>query len=99
MWLIVTFIAAIAATAMYLESERLGKLYKLDFLALMLWGTFIMVLVDHLIAFMEEGTFIELTTDGLIESSAVLGLAMIVPILIIWMIAVFFSLKKVSKTN
>jgi len=94
MWLITTLIAAIVVTAIYFGAKNLRK-YKIDLLALMLWGTFIMVLVDHTIAFLEAGgEFIEITTDGLIESATMLGIAMIVPVFLIWFIAVAIRSQK-----
>ena len=45
----------------------------------MLWGAFIMILVDHILGY-EGGAFIEIETDGLIKSGFVLGLAMLVPV-------------------
>lgn len=88
MWLIVTFIAALLVTAIHFGAKDLKK-YKLDFLALMLWGTFIMVLVDHAIAFFREGgEFIEATTEGLVTNSAILGLLMLLPLLAIWVVVI-----------
>ncbi len=88
MWLVTTLIAAVAVTAAYFLAK--GKKRKLNLLALMLWGTFIMVLVDHTIAFISEGgEFIEVTTDGLISSGALLGFVMIVPLIAIWATAVY----------
>lgn len=88
MWLIVTFIAAIIVSAMHFGLNGLKKL-KLGFLALMLWGTFVMVLVDHTIAYVHEGgAFIEVTTEGPITNAAILGMLMIVPLLAIWAIAI-----------
>lgn len=88
MWLIITFLAAVGASAAYLGFKSLRK-YSLSFLALMLWGAFIMVLVDHVMAFVHEGGgFIEVTTDGLVADAAILGILMVVPLLAIWAIAV-----------
>jgi hypothetical protein len=84
MWLVITFIAALAATALHYGAKRLRK-FRFDFLALMLWGASIMVLVDHSIAFMNEGgEFVAITTDGLVPDAAVLGVLMAIPILAIW---------------
>jgi hypothetical protein len=92
MWLVITFIAALAATLALLRLKGAGKKYKLDMLALMLWGTFIMVLVDHSIAFLQGGPFIEATTDGLITNSSLLGGIMVAVVLIVWAIAAFTPL-------
>jgi hypothetical protein len=45
-----------------------------------------MVLVDHIMAFIKDGTLIELTTDGLIKSGTALGIAMMLPVLLVWMV-------------
>ena len=88
MWLIITFIAAVIVTAMHFKLKDLKK-YKLNFLALMLWGTFIMVLVDHTIAYLHEGgNFIEITTDGLVPDAAILGILMVIPLLAIWFVVI-----------
>jgi hypothetical protein len=91
MWLVVTLVAALAATSAY---YLLDKRHKLGFLSLMLWGTSIMVLVDHTIAFVAGEGFIEATTDGLISNSILLGLVMIAPIIMIWLASVFVSRQK-----
>ena len=80
MWLIITTIAAIVVTAIWYVSP---KEYKLDFLSLMLWGASIMIFVDHVLGY-EGGEFIEAHTDGLITNGALLGIAMLIPIFIIW---------------
>lgn len=91
MWLITTLIAAVLVTLAYFLTKN--KEYKLNLLALMLWGTFIMVLVDSLGFLSEGGEFIELTTNGLISSGVLLGVTMLIPIIAVWLIAVFSPLK------
>ena len=80
MWLATTALAASGAT---LARVALPKRYNLGFLALMLWGATIMILVDHILGY-TGGSFLEKTTDGMIKNSAVLGIVMLVPVLIIW---------------
>jgi hypothetical protein len=87
MWLVTTSIAASGAT---LANFILPKKYKLDFLALMLWGASAMILVDHIFGY-EGGAFFEKTTDGMIKNSTILGLAMLVPVFIIWGILLVIS--------
>jgi len=87
MWLITTSAAAAGATV---ARFVLPKKYNLGFLALMLWGAAIMILVDHILGY-EGGAFLEKTTDGMIKNSAVLGLAMLVPVFIIWGISLLIS--------
>ena len=91
MWLVVSLAAAVAATLAYSLLKKDRKRLKLGLLSLMLWGTVIMIFVDHLIAFLEGGPFIEVTTGGLIGSGTVLGLAMLVPILAVWLGAVLLG--------
>lgn len=90
MWLVTTVIAAIAVTAIWYIKP---KIYKLDLLSLMLWGTSIMILVDHVLGY-EGGEFLEVQTDGLITNGILLGIAMIIPILIIWEIILIISRPK-----
>jgi len=80
MWLITTLIAAIAVTLAWIAAP---KKYKLNFLALMLWGLSVMIFIDHILGY-EGGAFLEMETDGLITSGLVLGVAMLIPIFIIW---------------
>ena len=92
MWLITTLIAAIGATAFWMVSP---KKYKLGFLSLMLWGASIMILVDHILGY-EGGEFINMATEGMITNGTVLGIAMLIPILIIWELHVILSVKKLK---
>jgi len=87
MWLVTTSIAAVSAT---LTKFVLPKDYKLDFLASMLWGAAVMILIDHILGY-GGGEFLEKTTDGIIKNGAVLGIAMLVPVFIIWGISLLIS--------
>ena len=87
MWLLTTLVALLIATAALLTARKKpeSKKYRLDLLVLMLLGTFVMVLADHMLGFLEEGgPFIELETGGLIPNAFLLGLAMLLPIFIAW---------------
>ena len=90
MWLITTLIAAIVVTAIWYVKP---KIYKLDILSLMLWGTSIMILVDHILVY-QGGQFIKLETDGLITSGILLGIVMLIPILILWEILLIIARPK-----
>lgn len=94
MWLVTTLIAAIAVTAIWYVKP---KIYKLDILSLMLWGTSIMILVDHIIGY-EGGEFIEFETDGLIKSGTLLGIVMLIPIFVLWEILLIISKPKEKKS-
>ena len=87
MWLVTTSIAATGAT---IGKFVLPKDYKLGFLALMLWGATVMFLVDHILGY-EGGAFFEKTTDGMISNSTMLGIAMLVPVFVIWGISLLIS--------
>jgi hypothetical protein len=90
MWLITSFIAAIAITAVWIFAP---KKYQLGFLGLMLWGLVIMVLVDRIMGY-EGGAFIEMETNGLITNGTVLGITMLIPIFIVWGISLVYSKSK-----
>jgi len=87
MWLVTTSIAAAGAT---LTKFVLPKKYRLDFLSLMLWGAVVMILIDHILGY-EGREFLEKITDGMIKNGAVLGIAMLVPVFIIWGISLLIS--------
>ncbi len=89
MWLIITFLAAVTASIAFFKVKN--KKLKLDFLALMLWGAFIMVLVDRIIAFFNGEPLIEFSTNGLIENSVLLGIAMILPVILVWIAVVLIK--------
>lgn len=80
MWLVTTLVAAIAVTIAWLVASNK---FKLNFLALMLWGLSVMIFVDHILGY-EGGAFLEMETDGLITSGVVLGIAMLIPVFILW---------------
>jgi len=87
MWLATTSIAAAGAT---LTKFVLPKDYKLGFLASMLWGAVIMILIDHILGY-EGGKFLEKTTDGMIKNGVTLGIVMLIPVFIIWGISLLIS--------
>jgi hypothetical protein len=95
MWLVISSIAAIAATAAWI---RAPKKYALGSLSLMLWGLSLMVLVDHVLGY-SGGPFIEMETDGLIASGTVLGIAMLVPVFVAWEIRLVWSKIKEEKLS
>jgi len=87
MWLATTSIAAAGAT---LAKVVLPKDYKLDFLALMLWGATAMILINHILGY-EGGEFLEKTTDGMVNNGVVLGIAMLLPVFMAWGISLLIS--------
>jgi len=87
MWLATTSIAAAGAT---IGKFVLPRDYKLGFLALMLWGAAIMILIDHILGY-EGGAFLEKTTDGMITNGVLLGMVMLVPVFITWAVSLLVS--------
>lgn len=61
----------------------------------MLWGAVIMILVDHILGY-EGGRFLETETDGIINSGIQLGMVMLIPVFLIWFIAILISKSKKS---
>lgn len=95
MWLLTTIIAAVAVTAVWIFAQ---KKYQLGLLSLMLWGLSIMILVDHIMGY-EGGAFLEMETEGLIPNGIVLGIAMLIPLFIIWEISLIHSKVKEKRTT
>ena len=93
MWFVTTLIAAIVATTAWYFTK---KDYKLDILSLMLCGTSIMILVDHILGY-DGGAFINLETEGLITNATLLGIVMLIPILILWGIILILTKPKAKR--
>ncbi|MEM4347875.1 MAG: hypothetical protein QW802_04750 [Candidatus Altiarchaeota archaeon] len=89
MWLVTTLTFAIIVTLLWFKNRK----YKLDFLALMLWGATIMIFTDHILGY-EGGDFIEIETEGLITNAGMLGILMLLPLIIIWAILLYIEGKK-----
>lgn len=93
MWLITTLIAALVVTA---AGFVVGDKYKTRFLSLMLWGASLMIFVDHVLGF-DGSEFIHMTTEGMITDGTVLGIAMLIPIFLIWELYIIISMKRGGK--
>lgn len=91
MWLVTTFLAALAVTSIWYFAP---KKYYLHVPALMLWGASIMILIDHILGY-EGGEFLEMQTDGLITNGVVLGIVMLIPVFVIW--EIFLLVKDPEK--
>ena len=90
MWLITTLIAAICVTLVWYVAPRV---YKLNLLSLMLWGASLMILVDHILDY-DDGSFFEMETEGFINNSILLGIVMIIPVFIIWILVLIIKKPK-----
>ncbi len=93
MWLITALVAAIAATAAWFVAP---KKLRLDVLSMLLWGASAMIFVDHVLGY-DGGEFIKMTTSGMITNGTVLGIAMLIPVFIIWEVYVAISMKREGK--
>ncbi|NWF77569.1 MAG: hypothetical protein HXY36_03085 [Chloroflexi bacterium] len=79
MWLIMTALAGVIATAIWYVKAPEDK-YKLGLLSLFFWGATLMWLVDHVMAYVTEGgEFLEINLDA-----TLLGVAVIVFALFVW---------------
>ncbi len=81
MWLLATALAALVVSALwYVDAPR--DRYKLGFLSLIYWGATLMWLVDHVIAYAQEGgPFFEVSADA-----TALGLAVLALGLFVWLV-------------
>ncbi len=78
MWLIILAFAAVITTAIWYAFDD-GK-YRLSNLCFILWGATIMVFVDHVMGYMEEGgDFIEMTANA-----TLLGIVLLIVAMMIW---------------
>lgn len=89
MWLITTLTFAIITTLLWFKKRK----YRLDYLALMLWGATIMIFIDHILGY-EGGDFIEIETEGLITNATILGILMLLPPIAVWIILLYIEDKK-----
>ena len=78
MWLVILAFAAVMTTFFWYTKDTKGE-YKLGFLSLVFWGATIMVFVDHLIAYFEEGEFFDRSLDAIL-----LGIVLVIVALIVW---------------
>jgi hypothetical protein len=87
MWLIVLAFAATIVTAIWYTQAENDK-YLLKYLSLILWGTTIMVLVDHVVPFVMEGggEFFDVS----IEATVLSGIMLVVG-LAVWEGALLFK--------
>lgn len=86
MWLIILSFSAVITTALWYSMAENDK-YMLKFLSVILWGSAIMVLVDHVMGYlMEGGEFIEISTEA-----TILGFTMLLAALIIWEIVLMLK--------
>lgn len=52
-----------------------------------------MISVDHILGY-EGGNFLEMETGGLIKNGILLGLVMLIPVLLIWLVAILIPRLK-----
>jgi len=85
MWFIVMLFMAIFSTLAWYISDK-SQEYKLSLLSLISWGTVIMVFADHLMGYIEDGEFLEISADALI-----LGFVLAAVALLIWLVSLIVS--------
>ena len=86
MWLLITALAALITTALWYATAPTDK-YKLGFLSLIYWGATLMWLVDHVMAYAQQGgPFFEVTADA-----TALGLSVLVLGLFVWLVRLLVS--------
>ncbi|MBN1860759.1 MAG: hypothetical protein JW840_04775 [Candidatus Thermoplasmatota archaeon] len=54
-----------------------------------------MILVDHIVGY-EGGSFVEMETEGLINNGILLGILMVIPVFLIW---ILILIKQKPKQN
>ena len=86
MWLLITALAALVTSVLWYVTAPADK-YKLGFLSLLYWGATLMWLVDHVMAYVQEGgRFFEITADA-----TGLGLSVLVLGLVVWLVRLLVS--------
>ena len=80
MWLVTTTFAAAITTVIWYISDGARKTYKIGFLNLILWGSAIMIFVDHVIGYLTEGgEFIETTPNAIL-----LSIILVIVAILLW---------------
>ncbi len=80
MWLVLITLAAVAATAIWYVNDNARLYYNMGFLNLVLWGTAVMVFVDHVMGYLAEGgEFLEVTPDA-----TMLSIVLLITAIIVW---------------
>jgi len=86
MWLLLTAFAALVATALWRASAP-GDKYKLGFLSLIYWGATLMWLVDHVMAYVQEGgPFFDFSAQAVWVGVSVIALG-----LLVWLVRLSMS--------
>ena len=87
MWLLVITLAAVIVTAIWYVNDKARTYYNIGTLNLMLWGTTIMVFIDHVVGYLDEGgEFIENTPEAML-----LSVVLIITELIVWEIVLLIK--------
>jgi hypothetical protein len=85
-WLLITALAAVIASVLWYASTPNDR-YKFGFLSLLFWGATIMWLVDHVMAYAQEGgEFFEVNADA-----TALGLSVLLLGLFVWLVVLLVS--------
>ncbi len=77
MWLLLTACAALVTTALW-RKDAPGDKYKLGFLSLVYWGATLMWLVDHVMAYVQEGgPFFDFSAQAIWIGLSVIALGLV----------------------
>ncbi len=85
MWLLTMLFMAVISTLIWYIWEN-GDKYRVDILVLVSWGTVIMVFADHLMGYIEEGVFLDTSSNALL-----LGFLLAIFALLLWAIALIIK--------
>ena len=89
MWLLLTALAAVVATALWYVAAPADR-YRLGFLSQIYWGATLMGLVDHVLAYVRGGgPFFEVDTQG-----TALGIMVVILGLLIWLVRLLVCAPK-----
>jgi len=80
MWLPLLLALSIASAFLRLRTS-FGRKYRLDVLALISGGAAVMFLVDSIYSYLEDGVFVELSTEALY-----LALTLVLSSVVIWLL-------------
>ncbi len=87
MWFVMITLAAVVATAIWYVNDKARLYYNLGFLSLALWGTAVMIFVDHVMGYLAEGgEFLEVTLDAMM-----LSIVLLITALIVWEIVLLLK--------
>lgn len=98
MTLIITAIAALAATIVRFAAPQAAERFHVGALALMCWGASVMWCVDGFASMAEGESFIEVADTAAMADDALLGVCVVVLAIIAWGIVNLIKRRKPATT-